>query len=493
MATEIKKMKDPTEAALSAIEQALNLDEHSLAKETPKADPVTGEKIDDPKLPDVDDHDFTTGPFRDLDHEAQRREPSLAVGEDGRPSYVAPDRAAVANDDRQNVGMMLQALQVRPSRRAYFFATVVSLLWLGGLGALVYSQGITTPETLLAAFSPIQLAIGGFVLFAPVILFFIAAMLAVRSQEMRLVARAVGEVAVRLAQPESFSTDAVLSVSQAVRREVAAVGDGVERALARAGELETLVRSEISTLERAYTDNEIRIRSLIDELVAQREAIVNNAERVRSAINGSHQNLTQDLDAAAQRVAAAVHGAGEQVTVALDQRGEQITQALGRAGERVIEEMAVRGVELVDRLTGASTDIKSGIADAGTSNHDLARGEGGLHQWSLRTDRRSPDAPSAGRCLAGDEDACGDGSRSHRRADASGRRRARRFRDDRPDARREPGAPGRGADREACGDRGRHRRRYLCPHSRAARPDLHGWKCRDRRNPRARHDLARAT
>ena len=310
MATENKKMKDPTEAALSAIEQALNLDEHSLAKETPKADPVTGEKIDDPKLPDVDDHDFTTGPFRDLDHEAQRREPRLPIGEDGRPSYVAPDRAAVANDDRQNVGMMLQALQVRPSRRAYFFATVVSLLWLGGLGALVYSQGITTPETLLAAFSPIQLAIGGFVLFAPVILFFIAAMLAVRSQEMRLVARAVGEVAVRLAQPESFSTDAVLSVSQAVRREVAAVGDGVERALARAGELETLVRSEISTLERAYTDNEIRIRSLIDELVTQREAIVNNAERVRSAINGSHQNLTQDLDAAAQRVAAAVQWRG---------------------------------------------------------------------------------------------------------------------------------------------------------------------------------------
>ena len=30
----------------------------------------------------------------------------------------------------------------------------------------------------------------------------------------------------RLAEPESFSTDAVLTVSQAVRREVAAVGDG---------------------------------------------------------------------------------------------------------------------------------------------------------------------------------------------------------------------------------------------------------------------------
>ena len=49
------------------------------------------------------------------------------------------------------------------------------------------------------------------------------------------------------------------------------MGDEVERALARAGELETLVRSEIATLERAYASNKIRIRSLLDELVSQRK------------------------------------------------------------------------------------------------------------------------------------------------------------------------------------------------------------------------------
>ena len=191
-------------------------------------------------------------------------------------------------------------------------------------------------------------------------------MLTVRSQEMKLVARAVGEVAMRLAQPENFSTDAVLSVSQAVRREVAAVGDGVERALARAGELETLVRSEISTLERAYSDNEIRIRSLIDELVAQREAIVSNAERVRGSITGVHQNLIQDLDGASERVAA-VSGAGDKVTASLEKQGDHITQALGRAGERVVEEMASRGVELVERLAGSSDEIKNGISEVGTT------------------------------------------------------------------------------------------------------------------------------
>src|SRR5919112_1074404 len=337
MAIENKKLKDPTEAALSAIEQALNLDSIQAAQK-PDPTPDEPEPAGEPRLPDVEEHDFTSGPFRPVDPAPPEPEPEAPraadpdAGAPARPQFVAPDRAAVANDDRQNVGMMLQALQVRPSRRAYVFATLLSLLWIGTAGAYVYSLNITTPEQLLATFTPTQLAIGAALVLGPILLLYIAAMLTVRSQEMKLVARAISEVAVRLAQPESFSTDAVLSVSQAVRREVAAVGDGVERALARAGELETLVRSEISTLERAYSDNEVRIRSLVDELVTQREAIVANAERVRGAINGAHQNFTQDLDETAERLVSAVQGAGERVSGSLEPRGEQITQALGRAG-----------------------------------------------------------------------------------------------------------------------------------------------------------------
>src|SRR5829696_8613755 len=109
MAIEKKKMQDPTEAALSAIEQALNLEDG------PATGDGSGGKVEprepEPKLPDVDDHDFTNGPFRDLDVDST---PSQAdtrpkSEEPSRPSFVAPDRTAVANDDRQNVGAMLQA------------------------------------------------------------------------------------------------------------------------------------------------------------------------------------------------------------------------------------------------------------------------------------------------------------------------------------------------------------------------------------------------
>ena len=112
-----------------------------------------------------------------------------------------------------------------------------------------------------------------------------------RSQEMRMVSRTMTEVALRLAEPENIAKESVVTVSQAIRREVAAMGDGIERALARASELEVLVHNEVASLERSYTDNELRVRRLIDELVTEREAIVQNAERVRQAIRGSHDSL----------------------------------------------------------------------------------------------------------------------------------------------------------------------------------------------------------
>jgi len=52
---------------------------------------------------------------------------------------------------------------------------------------------------------------------------------------------------------------------------VAAMGDGVERAIARAGELETLVANEVAALERAYSDNEVRIRALLQDIAHQRD------------------------------------------------------------------------------------------------------------------------------------------------------------------------------------------------------------------------------
>ena len=107
----------------------------------------------------------------------------------------------------------------------------------------------------------------------------------------------------KLADPQSFATDQVVNLSGAIRREIASMGDGLECALARASELETMVRGEVSNLERSYSDNERRMRQLIDELTAEREAVLSSADRVRLAMTSSQDTLARDLEQLSQRIA----------------------------------------------------------------------------------------------------------------------------------------------------------------------------------------------
>ena len=120
---------------------------------------------------------------------------------------------------------------------------------------------------------------------------FAFAALSRRLRELRQSARAISQVAVRLAEPETMAGEHVANLSQAIRRELTSMGDGVERALARAAELETRVRSEVSTLERSYSDNERKIRLLIAEMADQRESIVTSGTRVRDAIATAHDSI----------------------------------------------------------------------------------------------------------------------------------------------------------------------------------------------------------
>src|SRR5260370_8310333 len=155
----------------------------------------------------------------------------------------------------------------------------------------------------------IALQLYGFaaVLIMPVAFVCLLATLVSRAQELRIIGRSMTDTAVRFAEPESIASESIVSVGQAIRREVAAMGDGVERALARAAELEALVHNEVAALERAYNDNELRIRGLIEDLANQRDSLVGQAEQVRNATTGVHLGLTQDIASFSKMVAPIVN------------------------------------------------------------------------------------------------------------------------------------------------------------------------------------------
>ena len=168
----------------------------------------------------------------------------------------------------------------------------------------------------------------------------------------------------RLAEPESVAQDSIVTVGQAIRREVAAMGDGVERALARASELEALVRERGRRAERTYSDNEVRIRGLLQELGNQRDTLVGQAEHVRSALGDVQIDLTQDLSTISELVGQQVSEAAQRITQSLSEKGEHITATLAQIGDNMVQELSQRGGDLLGRLEAASEETSRAITVA---------------------------------------------------------------------------------------------------------------------------------
>src|SRR5262249_20354314 len=279
--------------------------------------------------------------------------PPAPLAHDERAPRAASSLASTlaANDDRASIGQILQTLQRKPARTPYTIAAIFSAAWVLCLLGLAYSYQRAFATLSAQGGGALALAIGILVgAFGPVAFFFALAHMLARAQELRVISQSMAEVAMRLAEPESLASDSIVNVGQAVRREVAAMGDGVERALARAAELESLVNNEGTALERAYNDNEGRIRAPLDGLAAQRGTLVGQAEQVRTAITNVHLDLSHDITSVSEAVADRVNEAAQRIARALAEKGEHITVALGHAGDSMIDALGERGGDLLDRL-----------------------------------------------------------------------------------------------------------------------------------------------
>ena len=336
MAKTPQKSSDPIKDPISAIEDALRA------------------RDQDPHLAPPADARQSSG--ADLFQEEAQVEPWSA--ED------APVRRA-ANDDRAAIGKILQTLQRRPTRTPYVVATALSALWVIGATAFaaVFKAKILEIASQPDLAIPFMVAAGAAVI-VPIAVFYALAHTIRRTQDLRLVAQTMAEVAMRLAEPEAAARESIVNVGQAIRREVTAMGDGVERALARAAELEALVHNEVSALERAYNDNEVRIRDLLGELSNQRDTLVGQAEQVRTAISSVHLGLSQEISAVGDTFAERVSEVAQRVTRSLTEKGEHITLALGHAGDSMIDALSERGSTLLDRLEHTSDRATTAISSA---------------------------------------------------------------------------------------------------------------------------------
>ena len=127
MANYPKKMTDPTEAALSAIQEALNLRDEERGRTGPEPRPRPMAELLSGPAEAAAQGGAATDAQDDLFTDADRHARS------------ATRRRVPANDDQQSIGQILQALQRRPARSSYFVATAFSCAWIVGCLSLAWA------------------------------------------------------------------------------------------------------------------------------------------------------------------------------------------------------------------------------------------------------------------------------------------------------------------------------------------------------------------
>jgi len=282
-----------------------------------------------------------------------------------RRNAASAARAPVpANDDMPSIGGLVYALQQKPSRSPFMVAGIASAVWLIlGLvvgGSLLSKHGADINGFVDFFANPAMLGvIAGTIV--PIAMFWFLAFLIWRAQELRMMSSAMTEVAVRLAEPDKMAEQSVASLGQTVRRQVAAMNDAISRALGRAGELEALVHNEVTALERSYSENEHRIRSLINELASEREALANNSARVSEALRGIGGDVRREIAAASDEATQSLAQATDNLSDTITARAQKITTAVTEAGDQVDAKLAERGAQVNEQLTKHSAKTVDNI------------------------------------------------------------------------------------------------------------------------------------
>ncbi len=286
--------------------------------------------------------------------------PKPSRGASARRRPAGPVRSKIAaNDDAPSIGGLIYALDQKPSGKPFRYAAIASVVWglIGaGLGWAIlgaeFEQGgnlstlIAKPTTLLSLAA----------ILTPIAILWFLALLAWRSEELRLRSSTMTEVAIRLAEPDRMAEQSVASLGQAVRRQVAFMNDAISRALGRAGELEALVHNEVSALERSYEENEQKIRGLIQELSGERHALLNTSERVTETLKTLGTDIPALIDKLSNqqiKLAHIIKGAGDNLTA--------LESAVGQSTQRLESTLGARTDQLQTMLEGYTEGLATAL------------------------------------------------------------------------------------------------------------------------------------
>lgn len=283
-----------------------------------------------------------------------------------RPAGPARSQLA-ANDDIPTIGALIYALEQKPSRQPFKVAAYVSVTW--AILGLIFGYAMLSPEIAKAASlwdvlaRPFLLSLSATILL-PIGLFWFLATLVWRAQELKLMSSAMTEVAIRLAEPDRSAEQSISSLGQTVRKQVSFMNEAVTQAIGRAGELEAMVHSEVSNLERSFQDNETRIRKVLGELASERSQLVSTSTDVHATLRAMGDEvpaLIEKLNGQQGKLARIIESAGQNLIAlegALLKASDKLEGSLIEVSDRVGNTMMLASDKIDGTLSDRTTHLQ---------------------------------------------------------------------------------------------------------------------------------------
>lgn len=293
---------------------------------------------------------------------------------------VPESPAAAANDDRPSVGRVLSEVQGRLPRTSYMLATAFAVIWAicGVLLARIFYPDLQALAGVGPAATPALIGLAA-VIFLPILFFYVLAHMMWRSQELRVIAQSMATMAMRFSEPETTAREALTTIGQAIRRDVAIMSEGVERALARASELESLMNKEVASLERASNASEARMRSLLDDLAHHRENLVGQTEKLREVVAAGVSYSDKAVDTMRSTIElfdTSVGAKTDEVTASLDERLQRFREALDNGTQSLETTLHSRVLEIARTLSDSGKEIVAALEQRAEDARGMIAGQG---------------------------------------------------------------------------------------------------------------------
>ena len=288
---------------------------------------------------------------------AQRTFRSLAA-------FLEP-AALPANDDREAAGAILRALRSNRGRAPLTTGIVATALWLGV--CIMFYFSVYWRSTANGFLIPVpQLMLLASAALLAVIFLIVGA--AKRAEELQATTRCLIKVVADLVEPQAAEGHAA-TIKNRVQAEVGELDLVLDNTLRRIGTIGADLSAEHTLIEQAAARSERSFRGLLNDLSSERAAIVTNAEKLRSAISGAHQNLSRDLDSASDRLARLITDAGAKLISVLDDRSAGLVKDVEAQQQQFVVNLASaietpikRSIESIDTHADRFTSLLDSTA-----------------------------------------------------------------------------------------------------------------------------------